>query len=88
MKKITKKELEKSWKKFDNLNQSKWMRYEKDIIRYYHEGIIRWMDEGFQWSGTAFTSGLGRDIARLIEEGIRRQCGEVKVTKEFGGRYG
>ena len=72
----------------DEYKFGKWVMYEKDIIGFYYPRVIEWMDNGFQWSGMAFTSGLGRQIAGLVEEGIRRQCGEVKETNQKSGRYG
>ena len=77
---MKKNEINKTMKTFDTHNESKWMRYEKDIIQYYYPKVIEWMDEGFKWSGVAFTSGLGRNIANLIENGIKRKNEIYKIN--------
>ena len=70
--KMNKKELKKIDKLFNKFNQDKWMRYEDDIVRYYYPKIMEWLKKRpLKWSGTAFTSGLGRQIAFMIEEAIR-----------------
>ena len=50
-------------------NQDKWMRYEDDIIKYYYKRLKEWLNSGMKKSAVnEFTSGLGRNIAMLMEE--------------------
>lgn len=49
-------------------NCDKWMRYENDIARHYYPQLLDWIKSiPRKPSNLAFTSGLGRNIARLIE---------------------
>ena len=53
---------------FRKNNCDKWMRYEDDITKYYYPQILDWINsKERKHSQIAFTSGLGRNIARLIE---------------------
>ena len=67
-----------------DLNQDKWMRYEKDIIKYYYPEILEWIRNGDKHPTMAFTSGLGRDIAMLIyNERQKQREDELKFLKNF-----
>ena len=55
------------------------MRYEEDISKYYYPMILDWIRSNpRKGSSTAFTSGLGRNIAYLIEVALEQQR---KMTK-------
>lgn len=83
MTKQIKQKLKEKMKLLDNLNQSKWMRYETDIIKYYYPMLQKWLNEGMKKPSTLqFTSGLGRDIARLMEEA--NTFTEKNCLKEVG----
>ena len=76
------KEIEKNLKRFNKFKQDKWMPYEKEIIRYYYPQLIEWIETGMiKPSIIAFTSGLGRDIAGLIEQAIQSQ--KQKIIEEI-----
>ena len=69
----------KKEKEFDKLNQSKWMKYEDDIIKYYYKSLKKWLDNGMKKSSfIQFTSGLGRDIASLMEDSKRQSLKDYK----------
>ena len=52
----------------DTYHESKWLRYESDIKRYYAQQIFDWQDNPKRnHSQTAFTEGLGRFIASMCE---------------------
>ncbi len=59
----------------NKLNQEdKWMRYEDDIIAHYYWQLKIWLHEPERkQSDIAFTSGLGRVIARLMEDAMQRR---------------
>jgi hypothetical protein len=62
------KAFKESRKANERLKVYKWMPYEDEIARYYSPRIREWIDSpNRKWSVLAFTSGLGREIASLIE---------------------
>jgi hypothetical protein len=74
------KKIQKAMKRMDNFKQSKWMMYEREIIRYYYPQLAEWLKTGMKKpSVLAFTSGLGRDIARLMEDS--KEQGKEEVEK-------
>lgn len=86
MENIKRMKFKKNLKAFDDLNQSKWMRYEDDIIKYYYKQLREWLDNKMiKPSVTAFTSGLGRDIARLMEDSKKQgiQSKEKEILEEI-----
>lgn len=70
----------------NRLHVDKWMRYEDDIIRYYYKQLHEWLESKPRKPAvTAFTSGLGRYIARLCEEADRiARNDEQESVKETG----
>ena len=69
--------------KWNEFNQSEWLRYESDIIRYYYPRLIEWLETGMKKpANIQFTSGLGRDIGRLMED-AKRQGLESKKEQEI-----
>lgn len=60
------------------LNQDKWMKYERDIIKYYYPMLRDWLEDGMKKPAIIqFTSGLGRDIGILMEEAIQAHEKEI-----------
>ncbi len=52
----------------DKYNESKWLIYEEDIIKYYAQKILDWQDNPNRYPpNIAFTEGLGRFIAQVCE---------------------
>lgn len=53
----------------DKYNESKWLQYEDDIIKYYGDKIIKWQDDKDDEKNKSphfyFTQGLGRFIAEM-----------------------
>lgn len=62
-------------------HQDKWMRYEDDIWQYYYPQLKEWLGKGKDRkpAQVAFTAGLARWIANLVEDA------EEKVRKEKNG---
>lgn len=63
-----------------------WLRHERAIGLYVYERITAWRAAGRPWSGTYFTAGLERDVARMLEE-ERREMGAPEANP-FAGSTG
>jgi ribosomal protein L19E len=62
------------------------MRYEDDITKYYYPQILDWINsKERKHSQIAFTSGLGRNIARLIETA---EAKTISKTRADGLSFG
>lgn len=68
---------------FTKDNADKWMGYEDDIVKYYYPKVLEWLDsEPRKHSQIAFTAGLGRNIARLIETAENKMKEPALITPE------
>ena len=62
-------------------NYHKWARFEEDIQRHITPRIYDWFEAGMPDPSAAFTAGIERFVARLVQEGIRYHE-EAKKSKK------